>query len=227
MAKKRKSKKMNLKTWDEITEKLSETESKTDRFALFLGLFSEEYFSRTGRFPILVGGGAVEIFTQGGYSTGDLGLLCDLDIAGDVLRQWGFSSCDDFRGFIQPDDDLYVEILGAHEVNDDPEATERVEAIVLDDNKKFFIIALEDLIIDRIRACVCWKHAESGIWTRVMMKIGLETDEPIDLDYIRKKLSDPGEEEALKMFEEVLESLNQPADKTAMRKTSPFKEGKP
>jgi len=40
-------------------------------------------------------------------------------------------------------------------------------------------------------------------------------------------LSDPGEEEALKMFEEVLESLNQPADKTAMRKTSPFKEGKP
>ncbi len=59
-----------------------------------------------------------------------------------------------FRGFFRTSDDLYVEILGARDVNDDPEATDRVEAILLGENRQFRIISLEDLIIDRIRACV-------------------------------------------------------------------------
>lgn len=202
----------NLKSWGEVTEALSGAESKTDRFALFLGFFSEEYFARTGRYPILVGDGAVEIFTQGGYSTGDLDLLCDLDIAGDILKRWEFSAQGNFRGFFRTSDDLYVEILGARDVNDDPEATGRVEAILLGENRQFRIISLEDLIIDRVRACVYWEHAESGIWALVMMKIGMETDEPIDLEYIRRKLSGADDREALDRFEEFLLSLRRPED---------------
>lgn len=200
----------NVNSWKDVEKSLSTAKNQTDRFALFLGYFGEEYFTRTGRFPILVGGGAVEIITQGGYSTGDLDLLCNLTVSGDILKQWSFKSRGNFRGFIHPSEDLYVEILGGQEVNDDPDATTRAEALVLGDNRRFHIISLEDLIIDRLRACVYWKHGESGVWAKVMIKIGLETRESLDSAYIRKKLSGSGEKEILEAFEEHLKALRQP-----------------
>ncbi len=95
-----------------------------------------------------------------------------------IFRPGNFRDSSDFRR-------SYVKSSGPRRQRR-PEATGRVEAILLGENRQFRIISLEDLIIDRIRACVYWEHAESGIWALVMMKIGMETDEPIDLEYIRR-----------------------------------------
>ena len=136
---------------------------------LFSRFFSEAYQGISERIE-LVGGGAVEVYTHGGYVTGDLDLICDAAIARKILTGWGFSSAGFSRTFYRPEMDLYVELLGAQDVNGDPEATSRVEAMLVGGTMLFCIISLEDLIIDRLLAYVHWGHKESALWAQAMMK---------------------------------------------------------
>ena len=197
-----------MKKWDEIAGILSRYADKTDRSSMFLGFFSEAYKKLSGKYPVLVGGGAVEVYTRGGYVTGDLDLLCDASIACEILKEWGFSHVASSRTFFRPELDLYVELLGAQDVNGDPEATSRVETILVGDTMLFGIVSLEDLVVDRVLAYVHWGHRESALWAQIMIKGGLASEERIDTEYIRRKLSELEDAEKLTgAFEGLLKEI--------------------
>jgi hypothetical protein len=52
-------------------EKLLSVEDPVKRKALFIALFSREIVQRGGKAPIIVGGEAVEIYTQGSHIIGN------------------------------------------------------------------------------------------------------------------------------------------------------------
>ena len=197
-----------MRSWGEIAEVLSRYADKTDRSSLFLGFFSEAYRGLSGKNPVLVGGGAVEVYTHGGYVTGDLDLICDAAIARKILTGWDFSSAEFSRSFYRPEMDLYVELLGVQDVNGDPEATSRVEAMLVGGTMLFSIISLEDLIIDRLLAFVHWGHRESALWAQAMMKGALGPETLLDTGYIRRKLSEQEDAEKLCVaFESLLKEV--------------------
>ena len=104
--------------------------------------------------------------------------------------------------------DLYVELLGAQDVNGDPEATSRVEAMLVGGTMLFCIISLEDLIIDRLLAFVHWGHRESALWAQAMMKGALVLEEQLDTGYVRRKLSEQEDAEKLSAaFESLLKEV--------------------
>jgi hypothetical protein len=70
-------------------ETLLSIEDPVKRKALFMALLSKEIVERGGKQPIIVGGEAVEIYTQGSYTTGDIDIKSPLEITEAVLKEWG------------------------------------------------------------------------------------------------------------------------------------------
>ena len=104
--------------------------------------------------PILVGGAAVELYSGSGIVTGDFDVItARQDIFEHELRQFGFIKPSgpgkSTRGWIHPDLGLGFEVvadnlLGGHADRD------RVRLIATTPDHKFAVIAVEDLIADRM-----------------------------------------------------------------------------
>lgn len=189
---------------EDLKRILAPIENVTDRRVRFLGLFSEAYHRETGRWPILVGGCAVEIYTQGGRATGDMDLLCDRSVAAGILRGWGFEqSTPGSRDIIHRDLDLYVETVGQGDVNEDREATERVVFMTTgEDRLRLALIALEDLILDRLSAAKHWESQDDRMWSAILIDLG-RIHYHLDLDYLRRKAAEP-QKDCLDLLEELL-----------------------
>lgn len=113
-----------------------------------------------GREPILVGGGALEFYTAGGYATGDIDLALshgqDVD---DAFSDLGFKK--EGRFWIRDDLELYFEAPAPAGLpgEDAPRTIIDVEGMTV------VIIGLDDLLMDRVRAWVHWKSAEDHRWS--------------------------------------------------------------
>ncbi len=168
--------------------------------------FSKRYLKKTGRAPILVGGQALDVYTLGERATQDIDMLARKDLAAGILKEMGFTQVD--RNFVRRTESsgIYFELLGAQEVNDDSEATERILEIDIDGTgeKIFRIIAPEDLVLDRLSACKHWESPDDGLWAEVLLRNGLSRRYGnFDIGYIRKKASDP-RYDVLEIFEEIV-----------------------
>jgi predicted nucleotidyltransferase len=118
-----------------------------------------------GQDPVLVGGSAVEFYTEGGYATEDIDMVAP---GGpqlwNLMQDLGFKR----RGkdFIQEELKIYVEFpsdqIGPTERNDVLE----IQGIALR------IIAIEDLIVDRLCAYKFWKSEQDGLATLMLMETG-------------------------------------------------------
>jgi|GEM_PF-959800 len=178
----------------EDLEKLAGISDPTTRRLAFLALFSEEYRKRNGgRYPVLVGGMAVELYTQGHYSTRDVDLLCKDERAWEILQEWGFERLPAKRQFYSESLDIALEILGDRLVNEDPEAEARTKFVLFEGLGKgapdrIRVIALEDLVLDRLNAAVLWKSPEDRLWAEIMLDLGLSSDAlGFNLDYLKRK----------------------------------------
>ncbi len=111
--------------------------------------------------PILVGGGAVELYTAGGYTTGDT----DLALPSDPRVNEAFAVLDfrkEGRFWIREDLDLLFEAPAPAGL-----PGEDAPRTVLDvDGLRVVVIGIEDLILDRFRAWIHWKSDEDQRWTR-------------------------------------------------------------
>lgn len=104
---------------------------------------------------ILVGGGAVELFTEGAYTTGDL------DLVGSVprrvqsrLRDSGFVR--QGRHWIQEDLEVFLE-FPASEL-DEGETSRKLEVL----GSTVRVLGLEELIVDRLAAWQFWSSTIDG-----------------------------------------------------------------
>jgi hypothetical protein len=143
-----------------------------------LGLLADR-LREDGIEPILVGGGAVEFYAAGGYSTSDMDLALPHGPATDAaFAELGFIK--EGRYWYREDLDLLFEAPAPAGLPG--EDAPRTVAIV--DDLRVTILGVEDLILDRLRGWVHWKSDEDWRWAR---RLTLLHAEDLDWRYLRDK----------------------------------------
>ncbi|GAB4540168.1 MAG: hypothetical protein Fur0020_09220 [Thermodesulfovibrionia bacterium] len=176
-------------------EKLTSIEDPVKRRAFFIGILSEEMKKRGGSPPIVVGGIALEIYTQGGYTTGDIDLKADKELLEEVLSEWKFVKSG--RVWFNEVLDIYIDWLGSS-LDEGDEAEKRANIIILEEGREIKIISIEDLIIDRLNSYRRWKDEDSLIWAKVLVKVKEATGESIDKEYLQKRAQEEGLDDLIK-----------------------------
>ncbi len=119
------------------------------RKLLLIGYISSR-LSRRGGSVFLVGGQAVETYTAGQYTTGDIDITTtNRELTEEVFAQMGFVR----EGMVWLSERLAVAV---HIVGSYPSRTEKTRTIEVGPYK-VRVIGVEDLIIDRLGAAKFWK----------------------------------------------------------------------
>jgi len=97
--------------------------------------------------PVLVGGGAAELYSAGHFVTGDIDIFADRDELLPLLAKMGFSK----EGMYFIRGKVFIHLLGSH-------IEKRFDDILLKGTGlKVRVISVEDLIVDRLNACKWWR----------------------------------------------------------------------
>lgn len=131
--------------------------------------------------PILVGGGALEFYTYGGYITKDIDMVIqEREKVKFILEEvLGFKKEKGTRHWFNEELDLSIEFPDYNLAGD----LNRIASVEIDD-KEVYIISVEDLFIDRLNACKHWKSVRDCEWAARLLYL-YKND--IDMDYIRKR----------------------------------------
>ncbi len=145
--------------------------------------------------PILVGGVAVEYYTQGGYSTADIDLVSEggRDLV-QVMESLGFEKIG--KDFIQKTLKIYVEFPSRHLKSSELSSKIQIGKKILR------IISLEDLLIDRLCAFKFWQSAVDGLNSLLL----LEHSE-LDLDRLELRAKEEKVLDALSALKELREEI--------------------
>lgn len=144
-----------------------------------------ELLERENIRPIVVGGLSMEIYTLNQYTTHDLDLvLSGRERAGQILSELGFQQLG--KNW------LHRELGLSLEIPDDVLAGDynRVTRIPIN-GRHIYVIGIEDLLLDRLRAAVHWRSHEDREWGYRLL---LMYDD-LDLDYITAQLTFKEEKE--------------------------------
>jgi hypothetical protein len=171
---------VNIKTAISKIEKLRDAPKYESmiRTASIITKLLEQYDIK----PIVVGGLSVEIYTQNDYSTRDIDFVSeDFDKIRDTLFQLGFKR--DTRHFYHEELEIAIEIPSSNLAGD----YERVLKVEIDkeDDLYVYLISIEDIILDRLRATVHWKSQEDAKWGFKMLSSNLDD---VDLEYLYERL---------------------------------------
>jgi hypothetical protein len=140
--------------------------------------------------PVLVGGGAVEIYTRGAINTGDFDLACGRqDILEQVMQLHGFVRPSGAgiatRGWVHPDLALGFECV-ADTLLDGMADREMVQLVELDADGSVAVIAPEDIIADRMGQYASGSAPEMLGQARALFALC----EGLDLDYMKRRISE-------------------------------------
>lgn len=162
----------------EEAKQLIESEKPGDKFqalSLTASLLTE-VFEGYGLQPVIVGGFAVEIYTRNHYTTYDLDfVMAGYEQASEILGKIGFVK--EGRTWYHEKLDTVVEIPDNDLAGDE----KRIMEIQFRNGMKINVIGIEDLIIDRLQACVHWKSKEDCEWAE---RLFVTHQERLDLDYL-------------------------------------------
>jgi hypothetical protein len=143
-----------------------------------LGLVADR-LREAGLEPVLVGGAAVEFYTAGGYTTGDIDLALahgpetDAAFADLGFRKQG-------RFWVREDLDLLFEAPAPAGLPGETAPRTMIEI----DGLVVVILGIEDLLIDRLRAWIHGTSDEDGRWAR---RLALLYSDRLDWSYLRAK----------------------------------------
>lgn len=156
---------------DSLKKEIGEAARVADRAVrgARLAALIAEALRPTGRDPVLVGGAAVEFYTQGAYTTADIDMVADggKDLV-DVMIRLGFEKVG--KDFVDRKNGVYVEFPGSS-----LKASERTRKIQVG-SRAFRIISLEDLIVDRLNAFKFWRSLVDGANALMLLELG-DSDE--------------------------------------------------
>ncbi len=157
-----------------------------------MGVLTQEAEKRNER-PIVVGGSAVDFYTEGIYPSHDIDLVSNRKIIGEILENV-FNFKPSGRHWINEQTGLSVEIPDSRLAGDKDKVT-----VVRIENLKVYVIGIEDLIIDRINACVHWKSQTDCDQAMFMIRYYRNR---LDSRYLEGKAKDEGILRALRKFSE-------------------------
>jgi hypothetical protein len=146
---------------------------RAHRALLFVGLLTRKLALKSRmQQPIVVGGGAVEVYTAGGYTSQDIDLvMLDSAPAERILADSGFAK--EGRYWIHPDLDLLVEFPGST-LTYGPEAYQRLFHAEVD-GEFAWIIGIEDILIGRIWSGISEKRDHDLQVAREMIALNRES----------------------------------------------------
>ncbi|MCZ7393013.1 MAG: DUF6036 family nucleotidyltransferase [Candidatus Methanoperedens sp.] len=147
-----------------------------------MGLLTQEAEKRNVQ-PIVVGGSAVDFYTEGIYPSHDIDLVSNRKIIGEILENV-FNFKPSGRHWINEQIGLSVEIPGNRLAGDKDKVT-----VIRIENLNVYVIGIEDLIIDRLNACVHWKSETDC--DQAMLMIRYYRDR-LDFRYLEEKAEDEG-----------------------------------
>lgn len=147
--------------------------------------------------PIVVGGLSVEIYTQSEYATRDIDFVSDgyLKIE-ETLYSLGFKK--EGRIFYRSDIEVAVEVPDNYLAG----SYEKVIRFQIDDDYYIYIIAPEDIILDRLRAGIHWQSEDDRVWAFRLLSLNHDI---IDKEYLKENTET---KEELKLLNNWLNELD-------------------
>jgi hypothetical protein len=139
--------------------------------------------------PVLVGGGAVEVYTSGAVMTGDFDLSCGRqDILEEIMRQHGFVRPSGpgvaTRGWMHPDLGLGFEVV-SDTLLDGMADRAKMRVVELGEDGSVAVIAIEDIIADRMGQYASGTAPEMLGQAREVYSLS----EGLDVDYMERRIS--------------------------------------
>jgi hypothetical protein len=174
---------------------LAGTDDPVKRRAFFIAILSKQITAMGADMPIVVGGEALEIYTQGNYTTGDIDIKCSYEEMEKTLHAMGFRKRG--RAFYNEELDIYVDWMGAT-LEEGAEAEERTVLVEINDNYIVRLISIEDLIVDRLNAAKWWQDSDSRMWAKVLLQIKEATGAQLDAEYLQRRATEEKVEDELK-----------------------------
>jgi len=151
--------------------------------------------------PVLVGGGAVEFYTAGTYTTGDMDIIGRSEEIVPALTKMGFKK----EGMYFIKGKLFIHIVGSY-------FSERYDDIAFQGSDLVIrIISIEDLIVDRLNACKWWSSATDCEQARSLLGTYLAK---VDMEYLKGRAE---EEKVLDFLDEML-GKDRPSKKRVTKK---------
>lgn len=160
---------------EEIETLLGRIEDPLERRLAFVAHLTAASIARGWLPPVVVGGHAVEFYTAGGYATVDIDLVSAHEPLQEALPRWGFIARG--RHWLHEGLGLVVEAPGSHLEAGQRERVTRVEIA----GGIAHILGVEDVIVDRLAACVHWRSEEDCRWARVLLDLHADR---LDWDYL-------------------------------------------
>lgn len=159
-----------------LFEKLKRIELPFKRRIFFVAILSTA-LKEKGISPIIVGGNALEFYTLGSYATEDIDIVCNgIEEVSKILESWNFKKIG--RHWYNSEIDISIEIPDEVLVGDYNKLTSvEIEGMTV------YLIGIEDLIIDRLNACLYWKSPQDCEWVKEL--ISLYKDD-IDWEYLEE-----------------------------------------
>ncbi|MCC6272964.1 MAG: hypothetical protein IT572_05815 [Deltaproteobacteria bacterium] len=147
-----------------------------------------------GQEPVLVGGAAVEFYTQGGYSTSDIDMVAPGGEAlASLMRELGFKKAG--KDYVDEQNKIYVEFPG-----ESLGPSERYVDLQID-GRTLKVLSAEDLIVDRLCAFKFWQSAVDGVNALL-----LEELTEYDAARLRERAREEEVEDALDLLHQVRET---------------------
>ena len=163
-------------------EKIASIENLVDKKAYFMSLLTREAEKRNTR-PVVVGGSAVDFYTEGIFPSYDIDLIGSRKIIGGILENtFGFKRSG--RHWIDERSGIFVEVPGDHLAG----SKDKITTITID-GLKVYVIGIEDLIIDRMAACSEWKSDTDCKQAYYMLRY---YQDRIDFKYLNEKAKHEG-----------------------------------
>jgi len=153
---------------------------------------------------ILVGGGAVEFYTNGWYVTGDLDVITtDRKKLVSLLLEMGYERVSE-RGFIK--DEIFIDVVGSYfDRHSDEIGIKGTDLTVR-------VISIEDIIIDRLCACVHWVSQKDCEQAGYLLA-GYQAK--LDMEFLMKRAV---EEQVLDKLEELLKEISEDRSRPKRRR---------
>lgn len=165
---------------DDLVARLAEAAEISDplKRRLFIVAVITAALAPHGIRPVLIGGGAVEYYTFGGYTTKDTDLaVADHQVLTQVMAELGFQR--QGRFWLREDLDSLIEAPATDLAGEEaPLSSVETGGLIC------YILGVEDLIIDRLNGYVHWHWRDDRRWVERLVAIHGPT---LDWSYLRRR----------------------------------------
>lgn len=157
-------------------EKVASIRNLVERKKYFMAILTRET-EKMGMYPVVVGGTAVDIYSNGLFQSRDIDLVGDRTILKEILeKKFGFGRTG--RHWVNERIGIFVEVPNDHLEGDKNKVT-----VIRIGNLKLYVVGIEDLIIDRLNACVYWKSDKDCKQAEYLYRYYYKR---LDLNYLNK-----------------------------------------